>query len=104
MPLARLTSRTPDLTRAVDLVKKSIDPLLRDRYLSGQVITGLAVTAGTAFTVAHGLGRAWTGYEVVATSGSAMMILRNASTPATNPAAQISLLPSATGTISLRVF
>lgn len=104
--LPRMTSQTKDLTRAVDLVKKAVDPLLQQAFGNGVLVRGLSVTAATAFLVTHSLGRVATGAFVVTATSSAMMVVRLAAsfTPTPNPNTQLALLPSATGTLSLWVF
>lgn len=62
--LPRLTSGTPDLTRALTLVKTALDPILKCPIVRGQLITGIVI-AGPVAVVPHNLGRAWTGYITV---------------------------------------
>ena len=102
----RLTSDTPDVTRTADLIKKTVDPLLKQKYLTGRLLTGIDVTAATPFVVTHGLGRAATGAVVVSAVGDAMIMVRAypAYEPAPNANKQLALIPSATGTVALWVF
>lgn len=101
----RLTSQTPDATRGADLVKRALDPLLRDPFVSGGVLVTASVTGGVPFVVSHGLGRSPTGVFVVKVSpGLAMIMVMASSAISVNVSTQLCLVASGTGTISLRVF
>ncbi len=104
--LPRMASQTPDLTRAIDLVKKALDPLLQQPFDNGTLVGPVTVTAATAFVANHNLGRSAVGAVVVTSTGSAMMVVRPVVgfTPPPNPHTQLALQPSATGTVTLWVF
>lgn len=103
--LPRMASSTPDLTRAIDLVKKAVDPLLQQTFANGVLVEDLAVTAATAFLATHNLGRVPAGYVVTSVTASAQLLVRPTTySPSPNPLTQLALLPSATGTLSLWIF
>lgn len=102
--MPRLTASDPELTRALDLVKRALDPLLSQPFLSGAIFADLSLTATVPFTIVHGLGRTPRGFELVWFTGTAACVLRYGTNPASLKTTQITLIPSATGTASVRVF
>ncbi len=106
MLIPRMMSPTRDLTRAIDQVKKAVDPFLGQPYLGGVLVEAVSVVAAVPFAVNHNLGRAATGAVVTSATASAMMTVRpyTSFTPTPDPNNQIALQSSATGTLSLWVF
>lgn len=101
----RINSAVPDANRSGDLVKKVLDPLLKDPFLSGVAVNNVVVTVSVPFVVAHGLGRVPVGYVITAiAAGGGFVVLQNSNAITIDPTKQICLLPSATGTINLRIF
>lgn len=101
----RLNSDIPGTNRSGDLVKKALDPVLKDPFVSGVALTGIEVTGATPFILNHGLGRIPAGVIVTSvTAGSGFIILINSTDLPVNPNTQLCLVPSASGTINVRVF
>ncbi len=101
----RINSAVPDANRSGDLTKKALDPLLKDPFLSGVTVAAVPVTAAIPFVINHGLGRVPIGYVVTAiAAGGGFVVLQSSNAITIDPTKQICLLPSASGTISLRIF
>ena len=81
---------------------------LRNEPETGAIIfQGIAVTSGTTFTLTHNFGRPFQGYRVTRTyAGAASPIaLRDGALPGgVSNLTTIALIPSATGTIDVRVW
>lgn len=115
--MPRLTSSTPDLNRAISLVKASLDPVLQSPIVDGQLVqfeTTVGAGVASLVTVSHGLGRIPQAYFVVrainstaaASDGFAAIFLTEVTAfPTTDQQLSfyVSTSPSVTGNIPMLV-
>jgi hypothetical protein len=90
------------LSRAFDEVKQVIDLIRRSKVLDGNLVTGIVLAAGVTTPVAHGLGRAPIGFEVVRRRAQALV--SDAQDSNATPDRTFSLVASADVTVDVWFF
>lgn len=98
----RLRPNDYTLSKIQDNLANQVDKVSAISFLNGLLFQGIAVTNGTAFTLSHNFGRAYQGYWVTRSQGTACVLKDNPAAVTTT--SQISLTPTATATIDVWVF
>lgn len=89
------------LNRVQDRLQATTDALVKVPLVDGVLLEGVTLTAGAFTPVAHGLGRLWRGFLVVARTANAQIWNQ---TPDADAQTFLYLQPSATVTVNLWVF
>ena len=101
--LRRINAGDYQLNTIQDALADFAELIAKQPILDGNLFTSIAVTSGTAFTIQHGLNRAYVGYIVTRVQGANQITVRETTSTFGNTLG-LTLVPSATGTIDVWVF
>ena len=101
----RLNPADYELSKVQDYTSDAIDSVISQEIVNGNLLTNIKTTAGTPINIRHGLSQSYRGYIVVRSVASSAITVYEVAPTTTFPATTfVTLVPSATGTMSLWCF